>query len=190
MVRIKERYLLVNILYPNALGSRPDLPDVVLVNQPTTDQLTPQSLLRALRGEVASLFGDYGSGAIEAGKVSVKYLSHATSTFILRTSRESYRLVWSALTFMDSVPVRNGNPCTFRVVHVSGTMRKTEEEAIRRSRKLIFAAQNGQVPKTDDPLGNIFGLPKRPGRPQTNRVPAALRNEGDGDVEMGEESDG
>ncbi|KAI5921550.1 ribonuclease P/MRP protein subunit [Camillea tinctor] len=144
MVRIKERYLLVNILYPTEIGTRPNVPDVVVINQPTTDQLTPVVLLRGIRAEVANLFGDYGSGAIEGGSLSVKYLSQATSTFILRTSRSSYRFVWSALSFINSIPVKNGKPCIFRVVHVSGTMRKAEEEAIRRARDLIFAAQNGQ----------------------------------------------
>ncbi|KAI0017502.1 Rpp14/Pop5 family-domain-containing protein [Xylariomycetidae sp. FL0641] len=118
MVRIKERYLLVNILYPSDLGTRPNLPDVVVLNQPTDDQLTPVLLLRGIRAEVAALFGDYGSGAIEGGSLSVKYLSQATSTFILRTSRSSYRYVWSALTCMNCVPTRNGKPCAFRVVHV------------------------------------------------------------------------
>ncbi|KAI1481882.1 hypothetical protein K445DRAFT_25434 [Daldinia sp. EC12] len=117
MVRIKERYLLVKILYPNELGNRSDLPDVVVINQPTTDQLNPAGILRAIRAEVANLFGDYGSGLIEGGNLGVKYFSQATSTFILRISRSSYRLVWAALTFMNSVPVKNGKPCVFRVVH-------------------------------------------------------------------------
>jgi ribonuclease P/MRP protein subunit POP5 len=64
MVRIKERYLLVNILYPSELGTKPGVPDVMVVNQPSADRLTPQSLLRAIRAEVATLFGDYGSGAV------------------------------------------------------------------------------------------------------------------------------
>lgn len=70
MVRIKERYLLVNILYPTELGTRANLPDVVVLNQPTTDELTPIVLLRAIRTEVAALFGDYGSGALEGGGFS------------------------------------------------------------------------------------------------------------------------
>ncbi|KAI0466835.1 hypothetical protein F4859DRAFT_518671 [Xylaria cf. heliscus] len=72
MVRIKERYLLVNILYPTELGTRANLPDVVVLNQPTTDELTPVVLLRAIRAEVAALFGDYGSGALEGGGFSGK----------------------------------------------------------------------------------------------------------------------
>ncbi|KAI5868399.1 Rpp14 family protein [Durotheca rogersii] len=188
MVRIKERYLLVKILYPNEIGTRPDLPDLVLVNQPTTDQLTPALLLRTIRAEVASLFGDYGAGAIEAGSLTVKYHSPATSTFIVRTTRSTYRLVWAALSFMNSVPVKNGKPCIFRVVHVSGTMRKAEEEAIRRARNLIFAAENGRGGQTDDPLGNLFGQPTR--SDDATATDLLGIEDDDSDAEMGEVSDG
>lgn len=69
MVRIKERYLLVNILYPSELGIKPGVPDLVALNQPTTDALSPQALLRGIRAEVANLFGDYGSGTVEGGSL-------------------------------------------------------------------------------------------------------------------------
>lgn len=85
--------------------------------------------------------------------VPVKYLSPATSTAIIRCPRASFRLVWSALTYMSHVPAvtepgtagagqrrPNGGrerPCVFRVLRVSGTMRKAEEEAIRRARREI-----------------------------------------------------
>jgi ribonuclease P/MRP protein subunit POP5 len=66
MVRLKNRYLLVNILYPDAHGALPSakVPDLVSFNQPTTDDLTPNLLIKAIRAEVGELFGDYGSGAI------------------------------------------------------------------------------------------------------------------------------
>lgn len=68
MVRIKNRYLLVNILYPgidnSSVTSKDKVPDVVVFNQPTDDALTPQTLLKGIKAEVASLFGDYGMGAI------------------------------------------------------------------------------------------------------------------------------
>lgn len=76
---------------------------------------------------------------------SVKYLSLATSTFILRCPRDHYRLLWSALTFMDHVPVKDGRSCIFRVVRVSGTIRKAEEEAIRQAKKLIVAAKEQEA---------------------------------------------
>ncbi|GAW18598.1 hypothetical protein ANO14919_080760 [Xylariales sp. No.14919] len=184
MVRIKERYLLVNILYPGELGTRADLPDVVVLNQPTSDELTHSTLLRAIRAEVASLFGDYGMGALEGGGLAVKYLSQATSTFILRIARASYRFVWAALSFMNSVPVKNGKPCVFRVVHISGTIRKAEEEAIRRARKLMFEAKGGQAKKASGPSSNIFSTSTR----RRREAPTQDPSEGDeynSDVDMG-----
>lgn len=66
MVRVKNRYLLINILYPELEenASKSKVPDVVTFNQPTTSALNAQALLRGIRAEVAELFGDYGSGAI------------------------------------------------------------------------------------------------------------------------------
>lgn len=66
MVRIKERYLLVNLIYPPETPSKSNqnLPDYVLQHQPTVEKLTPQLLLRAVRTEIGQLFGDYGLGAL------------------------------------------------------------------------------------------------------------------------------
>lgn len=56
---------MVNLLYPEATTlPSTKVPDVVTFNQPTTDELTPQLLIKAIREEVLELFGDYGSGAI------------------------------------------------------------------------------------------------------------------------------
>ncbi|KAL2267048.1 hypothetical protein VTJ83DRAFT_4325 [Remersonia thermophila] len=142
MVRQKDRYLLVNILYNDvpAGQAKDPVPDLLLYNQPTSGELRPQYLLKAIRSEVAALFGDCGSGAVERS-LQVKYLSPATSTFILRISRAHYRLVWAALAFMNRVPVRDGRPCVFRVVRVSGTIRKIEEDAVRRAKLLVRAAR-------------------------------------------------
>ena len=75
--------------------------------------------------------------------IAVKYLSLATSTFIIKCSRAMCPLLWSALTFMGRVPSKDGTGrhCIFRVVRVSGTIRKVEEEAIRQNRALIVAAK-------------------------------------------------
>lgn len=89
----------------------------------------------------------------------MKYLSPATSTFILRVSRAHYRLVWAALSFMNRVPVRDGRPCVFRVVRVSGTIRKVEEEAVRRAKLLVLAAKDemaGKKGSSADALGALL----------------------------------
>ncbi len=66
MVRIKERYLLVNIIYPpeSAKSASSSVPDFVVQHQPTVGNLTAQALLKAIRAEISTLYGDYGSGAL------------------------------------------------------------------------------------------------------------------------------
>lgn len=90
---------------------------------------------------------------------TVKYLSNATSTCIIQCSREHYRLVWAALTMMDRVPTKHGpdKPCIFRVVRVSGTIKKVEQEAVRRARLLVLAAKDEMSGKGSDALSSLFG---------------------------------
>jgi ribonuclease P/MRP protein subunit POP5 len=58
---------------------------------------------------------------------------------------------------MNAVPVKNGKNCVFRVVRVSGTIRKAEEEAVRRARALILKARRAMGEQSDLTLNNIFG---------------------------------
>lgn len=67
---------------------------------------------------------------------AVKYFSPATSTGIVRVGREHYRLVWAALTYIKDI---RGRPCVIRVVHVSGTIKKAEIQAIKRAKSDILA---------------------------------------------------
>ncbi|KAJ5488563.1 hypothetical protein N7539_003453 [Penicillium diatomitis] len=163
MVRLKNRYLLLDILYPDP-ATWPSTKNVsgtphaaqVAIHAPTSNALTPGLLAKMIREEVGEMYGDWGVGKLggaSATGVQVKYLSPATSTAIVRCPRVSFRLVWSALTYMSHVPAvtepgtntaghkrPNGGrerPCVFRVLRVSGTMRKAEEEAIRRARREI-----------------------------------------------------
>lgn len=148
MVRLKHRYLLVNILYPDAKDathasnarSGDDLPYTVQFRQPSSDRLDIKILTRLIRDGVAELFGDYGSGMI-AGSLQVKYFSPATSTAIIRVSRDHYRLVWAALAFTTKLPRPVDQACVMQVVRVSGTIRKAEEEAVRRARWSIKMAR-------------------------------------------------
>ncbi|TKA69254.1 hypothetical protein B0A49_03078 [Cryomyces minteri] len=143
MVRLKNRYLLINILYPsdaNPTNPATALPDVVQFRQPSSDALTAQLLTRMVREGVAELFGDYGAGMV-AGSLVVKYLSPATSTAIIRVARAHYRLVWAALTCTTQLPRPVAQSCVVQVVRVSGTIRKAEEEAIRRARASVLRAR-------------------------------------------------
>ncbi|KAJ5418345.1 Ribonuclease P/MRP protein subunit [Penicillium crustosum] len=162
MVRLKNRYLLVDILYPDPKTwpttptTKPHNPQLA-IHSPTSDALTQGFLAKMIRESVAELYGDYGIGKLggaSAGGITIKYLSPATSTAIVRCPRASFRLVWSALTYMSGVPEPANGPkragtgrergCVFRVIRVSGTMRKAEEEAIRRARREIVRVKDAE----------------------------------------------
>ncbi|KAK2788834.1 hypothetical protein FQN53_003021 [Emmonsiellopsis sp. PD_33] len=146
MVRFKHRYLLIDILYPPspasfASSAKPKSTSKSIdtqtrthlaIHHPTPDTLTPQALARAVRESV----------------------------------EEIYRLVWTALTYMSSLPLPRskipsntadadaGVECLFRVVRVSGTMRKAEEEAIGRARReVVRMARGGVVVGVEGRLG-------------------------------------
>ncbi|KAK8219316.1 RNA-binding protein pop5 [Zalaria obscura] len=151
MVRLKHRYLLINILYPEPTAvtkTASDVPDVVQFHQPTSDKLTAALLARTIRDGVAELFGDYGSGMVAGSLV-------ATSTAIVRVSRAHYRLVWAALSYVTRLPRPLDTPCVIQVVRVSGTIRKSEEEAIRRAKASILRAH--RAGRADDLLNNLLG---------------------------------
>lgn len=144
MVRLKHRYLLVNFLYPSPAtsSSKPAkaVPDVVQFHQPSSDKLTAGLLIKIIRDGIAELFGDYGAG-VTSGTLQVKYFSPATSTAIIRVSRDHYRLVWAALSFITRLPHPVNQDCVVQVVRVSGTIRKAEEEAIKRAKQGILHAR-------------------------------------------------
>ncbi|KAF2428324.1 hypothetical protein EJ08DRAFT_592268 [Tothia fuscella] len=152
MVRIKHRYLLINILYPSKapnFSTKDDIPDVIQFRAPTPDNFETGVLLRMIKEGVNELYGDYGLGMI-AGSLKIIYLSAPTSTAIIRVSRDHYRLVWTALTMATRLPKPVDLPCVIQVVRTSGTIRKAEEEAIRRAKASIVrskqsAQTNGSV---------------------------------------------
>ena len=184
MVRIKYRYLLIHILYPDPVGSEArstsrasdkSIPDLVQFHRPSPADLQPQHLVRSIKDQVLLLYGDYGLGLISAslnGSAApsslietllmwwtVKYLSTATSTAIVRCSRAHFRIVWSALAFMTQLPRTSKQdspqPCVMQVVRVSGTIKKAEEEAIRRARAAMLRAKRENKDESTD---NVIGM--------------------------------
>lgn len=171
MVRLKNRYLLIQILSPSApktIASSPSEaststsalllspPSTLQHHLPTPDSVTHSTLVRLIRAQLALLFGDYGAGVAAAG-LAIKYWSNATSTLILRCSRASVRIVWAAVTFVRSLAIADDSAgknrgglgrgavawgkdkereVVLQVVKVSGTVKKCEEEAIRRARAI------------------------------------------------------
>lgn len=69
MVRLKNRYLLVDILYPDPKTwpttptTKPHNPQLA-IHSPTSDALTQGFLAKMIRESVAELYGDYGIGKL------------------------------------------------------------------------------------------------------------------------------
>ncbi|GAA5908409.1 hypothetical protein JCM5296_005924 [Sporobolomyces johnsonii] len=138
MVRFKHRYLLVHLVFPASIPSNPisslDCPPSPPTPPPPS--LSESALISLLRDSLTVNFGDLGAGEV-GGTFTIKYLSPSTSTLILRVSREHYRTLWAALTLLRRV---GGHEVVARVVHASGTIRKTQHAAIKHDREQILLA--------------------------------------------------
>jgi len=91
---------------------------------------------------------------------------------------------------MSRVPVKNGKNCVFRVVRVSGTIRKAEEEAIRRAREMILKARRELDDQSESVLDNIFEKGDDTGKANTSAdILMVDRSDGEEDEEV-DDSDG
>jgi ribonuclease P/MRP protein subunit POP5 len=74
MVRVKFRYLVCQILYPNTTtttsssssSSTPSLAPALQIHAPTPDAFHAGALIRHIRDAIADLYGDYGSGVVSS----------------------------------------------------------------------------------------------------------------------------
>jgi len=119
MVRFKNRWILVEFLSPS--------------DARTQRELTSQDIFFALRQSIILNFGDTGWGAV-GSSLSVKYFSPTTSLCIIRVAREPHRIVWAAVSLLKSINERITIP---HVVHVSGTIKHTQQAAIEHNRIAI-----------------------------------------------------
>lgn len=143
----------INIEY-----SRPEITAAIQLRQPSIS-LDSKKLLQLVRTTIDINFGIKGSGDVKS-TLAVKYFSPRTSTGILRVGRDHVRTVWAALSYVTKI---NNKNVIIRVVRVSGTIKKCEQAAILRDKKVIDMIQHGftdnknlfnQRPKTASSLQN------------------------------------
>ena len=113
MVRVKQRYILGELIFDNESIDN----NVKLVNI-----MGQKELQDHFKQEVSDLYGDLGHAKI-AGNFMMKFWNVETKVFILRVGRENEQMVTSALALMNQL---KNLPCRVRILHVSGTLLKIE----------------------------------------------------------------
>ncbi|RLV94180.1 Ribonuclease P/MRP protein subunit POP5 [Spathaspora sp. JA1] len=148
MVRVKQRYILFDILYPPT-SVRDDNDDfcssesnaLLSLHQSSPSEINQKSLIQAIRKSLQLHYGDFGGGS--AGMLmSVKYFSNKTSTGIVRCGRGSFELIVGALALITKI---EGYDVLIRCTHVSGTIKKCEEYSVKKSKELMYLmSQSGK----------------------------------------------
>lgn len=132
MVRFKNRYLLVELVWGDGM---------------VDSSISAENLKREVKHQIQLNFGDFGVGLVQAtlqgtprfpspkGTLcafpssshlliirphlpSVKYWNHLTNLCIIRCARDYYKMVWTAVTMINTL---NQRSVLFRLVHLGGT---------------------------------------------------------------------
>lgn len=155
MVRLKTRYILFEVLYPceapeakESDESRALNTDILLRHHRVSpSQISSKTISQEIRRSLQTNFGDYGLG--KAGSMlQIKYFSNRTSTGIIRCHREDTDLVIMALCLTNRIG--DVDSLILNPVKVSGTIKKVEQYAIRRSHRFLTAVQRNDKDMLDD----------------------------------------
>ncbi|KAJ2689833.1 RNA-binding protein pop5 [Coemansia spiralis] len=134
MVRLKNRYICFE-LQPQTQVDGPDSLERAATSQRSSESFSIKGIHGFVREQVKLNFGDSGAGLVLSG-LQVKYFSSQTRMGIMRVPRDHCQMVSASLALATQVSKR---PCTIRVRHVSGTIKKCQRAAIRTDRELIVA---------------------------------------------------
>lgn len=117
MVAFKNRYMVMEVfLDPNRdlVGDDPII-------------ITQFNVSKAIKDSILVNYGECGL-ASSLGSLQVKYVNPITKLCIIRTSREDYQKVWSAITMVRSI----GNcPVLFNLLDLSGSIKACRSAALK-----------------------------------------------------------
>ena len=152
MVRIKQRYILFDILYPPSadgrITSREDFDEfsqselnaLLSLHQSSPSSISQKALVLAIRKSLQTHFGDFGVGC-SGMQLQVKYFSNKTSTGIVRCGRGHFELVVAALALIQRIEDQN---VIIRCTHVSGTIKKCEQYSIKKTKELMHLVSRSE----------------------------------------------
>lgn len=147
MVRLKQRYILFEILYPlptreidyqltgklaiTDLAERPSRA-LTSLHKESPASINPKTITNTIRQIVQEYYGDYGSSF--SLQLNLKYFNNKTSSGILRCGVQNFQYVLAALTLINQI---GGKEVIVNCKHVSGTIKKCEDFAIMKNIELI-----------------------------------------------------
>ncbi|XP_050049540.1 ribonuclease P/MRP protein subunit POP5 [Dermacentor andersoni] len=108
MVRLKHRYVLVEILWK-------DWQNPHILELPVAEK----DIYACVRKAVHTLHGDFGLGVTKFN-LAIKFFNPHTRVFLLRTRRGAHTLTLSALPFVKKI---KDQVATLRVLKLTGTIR-------------------------------------------------------------------
>lgn len=160
MVRLKTRYILFEIIYPELKGDGEEGTDwyktrsnsIIALHKQSPSVINAKVIILAIRKSLQLNYGDLGSGC-DGMSLVLKYFSNRTSTGIIRVLRESYMKICSAICLINEL---NGYKVIIRCVNLSGSIKKCEDKSIIRSEKLMKEILNSSN-KSNTSNNNISG---------------------------------
>ncbi|CAG9317609.1 unnamed protein product [Blepharisma stoltei] len=123
MVRFKNRYLLCELKWED---------------EKYDPNIKNKDVYEAIKDSIGMNFGDFGIG-LSVISLSIKYWNPVTNLFILRVSRECYRLVWAGLSLITHIRSRRVRPS---VIYCAGTIRTCERKAALFIRNWLSKSKN------------------------------------------------
>ena len=136
MVRIKNRYILFELLYPPTECNAVD--DVIFQHRNPNKLkavISPKTIIYELRKQIKLYLGDQGLGKANI-TLQIKYFNNVTSVGILKCSAEYYKTVVLGLSMIQSFNNDN-HKIIVNVVKLSGTINKLQDHSIKRNKELI-----------------------------------------------------
>lgn len=126
-MRFKNRYLLIQLI--PTVSATAALPS-----------LSSSSIYRDLRHSLLLNYGEYGYG-ISSGSLQVKYCNSRTGLLLIRCSRDDWQLVRQAVAMLrelSGVDSKERVSVVSNIVHVSGTIRRSQRVAVEWSRRVLL----------------------------------------------------
>lgn len=141
MVRLKQRYILIEILQPPTATADSDIVEgftespsraLLGIHRQSPKEINPKSITHTIRQTIQELYGDFGASF--STQLNIKYFNNKTSCGIIRCGVQNFQYVLGAITLINNI---SGTPVIIQCSHVSGTIKKCEQFAAHHNRQLM-----------------------------------------------------